>query len=95
VPTSGVYSCRVKLDGISYPAVTNIGVRPTVSGSGITVDPWILDYSGNLYNRTITLEFFHFLRPERKFDSLEELKQQIHADADQCRQVLKTYEDMF
>jgi len=95
VPKFGVYACRVKLDGISYPAVTNIGVRPTVSGSGITVEPWILDYSGNLYNRTITLEFFHFLRPERKFDSLEELKQQIHADADQCRQVLKTYEDMF
>ena len=95
VPKFGVYACRVALDGRYYPAVTNVGVRPTVSGSGITVEPWILDYSGNLYNRTITLEFFHFLRPEQKFDSLEALKQQIHADADQCREILKTYEDMF
>jgi len=92
IPRFGVYACRVKLDGVYYPAVTNIGVRPTVSGSGITVEPWILDYSGDLYGREITLEFFHFLRPEQKFPTLEALKQEILANAEQSRQLLKTYE---
>ena len=91
-PRFGVYACRVKLDGVYYPAVTNIGTRPTVSGSGITVEPWILDYSGDLYGREITLEFFHFLRPEQNFSSLEDLKNQIHADARKSRELLTTYE---
>lgn len=95
VPRFGVYACRVFLDGTYYPAVTNIGIRPTVSGSGITVEPWILDYSGDLYGREITLEFFHFLRPEQKFPSLEALKQQIHADAIQSRDLLETYKGIF
>ena len=95
VPRFGVYACRVQLDGTSYPAVTNIGIRPTVSGSGITVEPWILDYNGDLYGREITLEFFHFLRPEQKFPSLEALKQEIHANARQSRELLKAYENMY
>ena len=95
VPRFGVYACRVKLDGVYYPAVTNIGTRPTVSGSGITVEPWILDYSGDLYGREITLEFFHFLREEQSFSSLEALKAQIHADARQSRELLNTYAGMF
>jgi len=92
VPKFGAYACRVLLDGAYYPAVTNIGTRPTVSGTGITVEPWILDYSGDLYGREITLEFFHFLRPERKFPTLEDLKQEIHANAEESRRLLKTYE---
>ena len=95
VPRFGVYACRVFLNGRYYPAVTNVGIRPTVSGNGITVEPWILDYSGDLYGQEITLEFFHFLRPEQKFETLEALKHQIHADADQSRKLLKTYETMF
>ncbi|MEI3094016.1 MAG: riboflavin kinase [Oscillospiraceae bacterium] len=50
--------------------MTNIGVRPTVEGRSVTVEPWILDYDGDLYGREITLEFYRFLRPERKFPSL-------------------------
>ena len=89
VPKFGVYACRVKLDGVYYPAVTNIGTRPTVSGSGITVEPWILDYSGDLYNREITLEFFRFLRPEEKFPTLDALKQEIQKNALQTRELLE------
>ncbi len=55
VPKFGVYVCRAVIDGKSYPAVANVGVRPTVSGSGITVEPWILDFDGDLYGRKITL----------------------------------------
>ena len=78
-----------RIDGVCYPAVANIGTRPTVSGSGITVEPWILDYTGDLYGREITLEFYRFLRPEQKFDSLEDLQREIFRNADQTREILK------
>lgn len=89
VPDFGVYACMCLVDGARYSAVTNVGVRPTVSGSGITVEPWILDYSGDLYDRQITLEFHYFLRPEQKFDSLEALKARIQADAEATRAYLQ------
>ena len=89
VPRYGVYACSCIIDGKRYPAVTNIGTRPTVEGSGITVEPWILDYSGDLYGRKITLEFHYFLRPERKFPSLEALKEEIQRDAEGTRLYLK------
>lgn len=90
VPKFGVYICVCRIDGQRYPAVTNVGVRPTVAGEGITVESWILDYDGDLYGRQINLEFHYFLRPERKFGSLEELKAQIHADAEETRNHLET-----
>ena len=86
VPCFGVYACRCIVDGVSYPAVTNVGTRPTVNGIGITVEPWILDFQGDLYGRELTLEFHHFLRPEERFSTLEELKAQIQADAQATRQ---------
>lgn len=89
VPKFGVYACLCRIDGTAYPAVTNIGIRPTVSGTGITVEPWILDYSGDLYGRSITLEFHYFLRPEQKFHSLDDLKAEIHRNAEETRRYLK------
>ena len=92
IPKFGVYACCVLIDGQRYPAVTNIGTRPTVAGEGITVEPWILDYSGDLYGREITIEFFKFLRPEQKFPSLEALQAEIHRNAEETRQlVLKEF----
>ena len=89
IPKFGVYACMARVDGKSYRAVTNVGTRPTVSGKGITVEPWLLDYAGDLYDREMTLEFYAFLRPERKFDSLEALKAEICRNAEQTRQLLK------
>ena len=77
----GVYACRVKLDGKVYAAVTNIGTRPTVEGENVTVEPWILDFEGDLYGQTLRLELLSFLRPEQKFPDLAALKAQIAADA--------------
>lgn len=85
VPRFGVYACKVRLGDRTYAAVTNIGTRPTVGGHHITVEPWILDYQGDLYEKTITFEFYEFLRPERKFDSLGELKAEIERNARQTR----------
>ena len=85
VPRFGVYCCKAIVDGAVYPAVTNVGTRPTVSGHHATVEPWILDYSGDLYGREITLEFYRFLRPEMKFADLSALQAQIHEDAREVR----------
>ena len=81
VPKLGVYACRAHVNGEIYPAVTNVGVRPTVSGQGITVEPWILGFRGDLYGQRICLEFHKFLRPEQKFGSLEELQDAIRQNA--------------
>ena len=81
---------RVSIDGENYLAVTNVGTRLTVSGHHITVEPWIMDLAGDLYGKTITLEFHAFLRPERKFDSLEALKAAIEENARQTREYFET-----
>ena len=89
VPKFGVYACRCRIGDRYYGAVANIGTRPTVEGQGITVEPWILDFSGNLYDQEITLEFLEFLRPEVKFPSLEALQEEIQQNARQTREILK------
>ena len=89
IPRFGVYACCILIDGVRYPAVTNIGTRPTVDGEGITVEPWILDYSGDLYGREITIEFYKFLRSEQKFPSLEALQAEIHKNAEETRTIIQ------
>ena len=80
---------KVTVDGKSYPAVTNVGTRPTVNGHSITVEPWILDYQGDLYGKEIRLEFYRFLRPEKKFPDLQALKAEILRNADETREYFK------
>ena len=90
VPKFGVYACKCLVDGKRYAAVTNVGTRPTVDGVGVTVEPWIQDFSGDLYGREITLEFYKFLRPEIRFDSLKDLQQAIRQDAADTKKFLST-----
>ncbi len=85
VPRFGVYACQAVVEGKRYCAVTNVGTRPTVGGSGVTVEPWILDFSGDLYGREITLEFYKFLRPERQFPTLDALQAAVRANAEETR----------
>lgn len=88
IPKRGVYACVAEVAGHKYPAVTNIGSRPTVGGHEVRAESWLLDFSGDLYGKSLTLEFFTFLRPEVRFDSLDALKAQIRLDAQQVRQLL-------
>ena len=83
VPSHGVYVTRVFLpDGESYPAVTNVGTRPTVNnGTDITVEPWLLGFDGDLYGARVRVEFHKRLRDEIRFDSLDALRDQIQKDA--------------
>lgn len=88
VPAFGVYAAKVTLpDGRSFPAVTNVGVRPTVNnGQDVTIEPWLLGFDGDLYGQTVRLEFYRHLRGEVRFQSLNELKAQIQKDAEATRQ---------
>jgi len=81
----GVYACKAAADGQTYLAVTNIGNRPTVGGHRITVEPWLLDFDGDLYGKNLTLSFYAFLRCEQKFPSLDALKEEISKNAAQTR----------
>lgn len=81
VPKHGVYACRAFLGEESYLAVCNVGSRPTVEGHQIRTETWLLDFSGDLYGKAVTLEFLYFLRPEQRFGSLEELKAAVLQDA--------------
>ena len=85
LPPHGVYACKVRVDADTYLAVTNVGSRPTVGGHKVTVEPWLLDFEGDLYGKSITVEFYKFLRPEQKFDSLEDLRGEILKNAEQTR----------
>ena len=87
VPRHGVYAAKVFLEnGQSYIAVTNVGVRPTVSEENrVSVESHLLDYSGNLYGRQARLEFYSFMRDEIKFDSFEALSEQIRLDTENAR----------
>ncbi len=90
VPRLGVYACLARVAGAQYPAVTNIGSRPTVGGHHITVEPWILDFDGDLYGKELTLELHKFLRPEKKFPDLAALHAEIQENARQTRQFFQS-----
>ena len=68
--------------------VMNIGNRPTVNGTQQTIEVHLLDWMGDLYGQTLTVELEQFIRSEQKFASLDELKTQIKADCDTARAML-------
>ncbi len=89
LPPFGVYVSRVFLDGRYLGGVTNIGRKPTVEGSWpVGVETSLLDWEGDLYGRTIQVQLLNFERPEQKFGSLKELKEQLDRDEEYARSYL-------
>lgn len=87
IPRHGVYAAMAYIDGQEYMSVTNVGIRPTVSDSGnVNVESFLLDFRGNLYGHRARIDFYKFLRPERKFDDVNELAAQIKSDAQTTRE---------
>ncbi|AUC61899.1 bifunctional riboflavin kinase / FMN adenylyltransferase RibF [Cyanobacterium sp. HL-69] len=85
LPKKGVYKVIVNQNNIydnQLLGVMNIGDRPTVDGTKTTVEVHILNWEGDLYNKVLEVELLKFLRPERKFNSLDELKAQIASDCE-------------
>ena len=86
IPPFGVYATKVFIQGKEHPAVTNVGIRPTIGRDDqVTVESYILDYRGDLYGIQVRVEFHKFLREEIMFSDIEELKKQIQADAAAAR----------
>ena len=84
LPRFGVYASRAFLGEKSYTAVTNIGVKPTVvedGGEGVLAETYIEGFSGDLYGSRVRVALLGFMRPERRFGSIDELKAQIKQDA--------------
>jgi riboflavin kinase/FMN adenylyltransferase len=84
-PRDGVWA--VKVDGVRK-GVANLGTRPTVDGGERLLEVHLFDFSGDLYGKELRVRFEKFLRPERKFGSVEELREQIGRDAEEARQYL-------
>ena len=77
LPRFGVYASLVEVEGQKYYGDTNIGVKPTVGSDCALSETWIPEFSGDLYGKKVPVELLDFIRPERKFDSLDQLKNEI------------------
>lgn len=81
LPRFGVYACRVQIDGKWYDAIGNAGIKPTVTNEHKRLlEAFVFGYEGDTYGKEIRVQFCTFERPETKFDSVEELKNQVMRD---------------
>lgn len=81
IPKTGVYICFLRIDNAIYHAMVNIGLNPTVSNSqDCKIEAHILNFTGDLYNKTVQIQFMTRIRDEIKFESLTQLKQQLEHD---------------
>jgi len=81
LPPFGVFEALVSFGGKRYQGITNVGVKPTVTeNKQVVVETFIFDFEGDLYDKVITVNLLKMVRPERKFSSVEELKEQIESD---------------
>ena len=87
VPKYGVYASLAKVDGKEYPAVTNIGTRPTVSTDSMRSETCILDFCGNLYGKKVQVKLIKYLRDEIKFPDIQALSRAIEKDIESARNI--------
>lgn len=79
-PKFGVYKVEVEIDGKSYKGISNIGLRPTFKTESCTSETYIMDFSGDLYGKSVKITLLKFIREERKFSDIDELINQINED---------------
>ncbi len=79
--SNGVYLSYVRVDGRDYKGMSNVGVRPSVDGRTRLLETHLFGYRGNLYGRTLKVRLVEKIRDERKFRSVDELRQQLERDA--------------
>lgn len=93
IPIEGIYAGAAKIGGDRFPAATYIGTRPTFEGENLVIESHLLDYSGLLYDRTISLEFFKKIRDDMKFPTPAHLQAQIDRDIAEVRAYFKRRKD--
>lgn len=90
LPPNGVYVTEVLVDGKTYMGVTNIGCKPTVTDAKVIgVETYIDGFHQDVYGEKIVVSFLQFIRPEQKFNSIEELKAQMQSDIEVSRKCYK------
>jgi len=88
LPENGIYAGWAYLDGETFMSVANVGLRPTFGGKDVRVEAHLLDFDRDIYGRVLAFDFVARLRPELKYDSVEELVAQIHRDVERGRALL-------
>ncbi len=88
VPSDGVYATRVILSGGAFGSITNIGMRPTFGEAARSIEAHIFDFNRDIYGDRIKLELIERIRPEKKFDSADALKNQIALDLARAKEIL-------
>jgi riboflavin kinase/FMN adenylyltransferase len=91
VPRLGVYAVRAILENTTYDGVANIGIKPTFDGKIPMLETHIFNFNQSIYGRRLCVEFMDFIRPEKKFENLDDLRRQIDADAHIAKEKLKEY----
>jgi riboflavin kinase / FMN adenylyltransferase len=84
----GVYAVRVKINQSIFDGMANIGIRPTLAEHDLTIEAHLFDFSDDIYGETISIYFYDYIREERKFSGLEELKFQLGKDKITIRNIL-------
>ncbi|MBQ5690452.1 MAG: riboflavin kinase [Alistipes sp.] len=85
---NGVYCSRVIVEGESYVAMTNVGVRPSVDGSKRLLETHLFGFEGLLYGLTLRVELYDKIRDEKRFDSVDELRRQIEKDSNKIKELM-------
>lgn len=88
LPKNGVYVTEVYFDGEKHYGITNVGVRPTVDTNILCVETHIFDFEGNLYGKEITVGFLHFMRDERRFESIDEMAVKVKNDIETAKNLI-------
>ena len=84
----GIYAVRVRVDGTWHHGAAYLGTRPTFDAGAPLLETFLFDFDGNLYGRTLTVEFVEFVRPDAKFRSGTDLAAQMRADCERARAIL-------
>lgn len=87
LPRFGVYASWCRVGGEYFYGVTNVGVKPTVGSDRVLAETWMPEFQGDLYGKRVRVFLLEFLRPEKKFGSLEELKAAIQTNGEQAKEV--------
>ncbi len=80
IPLDGIFAVKVKTGDTVYNGMAYIGTRPTINGTTRNIEVNLFDFDKDIYNQQICMEFYHFIRDDMKFDSLDSLKEQIRKD---------------
>lgn len=89
LPPMGVYASIVTIDNMQYKAVTNIGMKPTVGeDNAVSAESYVFDFNRDVYGKNVRIDLLHFQRPEKKFDSIDALREQMQDDKERALSIL-------